>query len=153
MSPQLTLRALTMAIRGSRYACRSYQKRLAQHGMLRSMSRRGSSWDNAPTESGLHTLKTGQVRHRRCQTRQEARLDFFEYVEAFYNRQRRQSFLGCPPNPGQITRQRHRLGVLAKVQPADGRDAVVLAVNAEAAQVFVLPAHQHLDDPVQIGDR
>lgn len=55
--------------------------------------------------------------------------------------------------PEPEARQRHRLGVLAKVQPADGRDAVALAVNAEAVQVVVFPAHQHLDDPVQIGDR
>ena len=80
--------------RGSQYACRAYQKLLAKHGMLCSMSRKGNCWDNAPTESWFHTLKTEKVHHRRDQTRQEAMLDIVEYVEAFYNRQRRHSALG-----------------------------------------------------------
>ncbi|QCO05783.1 twin-arginine translocase TatA/TatE family subunit (plasmid) [Azospirillum argentinense] len=50
--------------------------------------------DNAPTESWFHTLKSEQVHHRCYQTRQEAMLDIFECVEAFYNRQRRHSALG-----------------------------------------------------------
>lgn len=83
MSQQLTLRALTMAIqrqrpapglvhhsdRGSQDACRAYQKLLAKHGMLCSMSRKGNCWDNASTESWFHTLKTEQVHHRCYQTR------------------------------------------------------------------------------------
>lgn len=108
MGQQLALRALTMAIqhqrpgpglvhhsdRGSQYACRAHQKLLAKHAMLCSMSRKGNCWDNAPTESWFHTLKTEQVHHRCHQTRQEAMLDIFEYIEAFYNRQRRHSALG-----------------------------------------------------------
>ena len=108
MSQQLTLRALTMASqrqrpgpglmhhsdRGSQYACRAYQALLAKHAMVCSMSRKGNCWDNAPTESWFHTLKTEQVYHRSYLTRQEAMLDIFEYVEAFYNRQRRHSALG-----------------------------------------------------------
>jgi putative transposase len=108
MSQQLTLRALTMALqrhrplpglvhhsdRGSQYACRAYQKLLAKHGIVCSMSRKGNCWDNAPTESWFHSLKTEQVHHRTYQTRQEAMLDIFEYMEVFYNRQRRHSALG-----------------------------------------------------------
>ncbi len=42
-------------------------------------------------ESFFHTLKTELVMHRDYQTREEARTDLFEYIEMFYNRQRRHS--------------------------------------------------------------
>ena len=45
-------------------------------------------------ESFCHTLKTELVHHRDYQTRDEARRDIFEFIEIFYNRQRRHSTLG-----------------------------------------------------------
>ena len=59
-----------------------------------SMSRRGDCYDNAPMESFWGTLKTELTLHRRYQTRQEARQDIQEYIEIFYNRQRKQKKLG-----------------------------------------------------------
>ncbi|QCR21131.1 IS3 family transposase [Pontibacter sp. SGAir0037] len=50
--------------------------------------------DNAVAESFFKTLKTELVYHCRFTTRQEARLAVFEYVEIFYNRERRHSALG-----------------------------------------------------------
>ncbi len=67
---------------------------LAKHKIVCSMSRKGNCWDNAPTESWFHTLKTEQVYHVSYKTRQEAMLDIFDYIEVFYNRQRRHSTLG-----------------------------------------------------------
>ena len=58
------------------------------------MRRKGNCWDNAPTESWFHTLKTEQIYHVSYKTRQEAMLDIFDYIEVFYNRQRRHSTLG-----------------------------------------------------------
>ena len=108
MPQELTLAALDMAIqrrrplpgcmhhsdRGSQYAAGDYQKQLAKYGMVCSMSRKGNCWDNAPMESFFHSLKTELVHHRDYQTRDEARRDIFEYIEVFYNRQRRHSTLG-----------------------------------------------------------
>jgi putative transposase len=108
MPQELTLAALDMALkrrrplpglmhhsdRGSQYAAGAYQKRLAEHGIVCSMSRKGNCWDNAPMESFFHTLKTELVHHRDYQTRDEARHDIFEFVEVFYNRQRSHSTLG-----------------------------------------------------------
>ena len=108
MPQELTLAALDMALqrrrplpglmhhsdRGSQYAAGAYQKRLAEHGIVCSMSRKGNCWDNAPMESFFHTLKTELVHHRDYLTRDEARRDIFEYIEVFYNRQRRHSTLG-----------------------------------------------------------
>ncbi|MCC9138498.1 IS3 family transposase, partial [Pontibacter silvestris] len=58
------------------------------------MSRKGNCWDNAVAESFFKTLKTELIYHRRFTTRQEARLAILEYIEIFYNRERRHSALG-----------------------------------------------------------
>ncbi len=45
-------------------------------------------------ESFFHTLKVELVHDRKYKTRDEAKKDIFEYIEGFYNRQRRHSYLG-----------------------------------------------------------
>jgi transposase InsO family protein len=80
--------------RGSQYASGLYQKTIKKHGFICSMSRKGNCWDNAPSESFFHTLKVELTHHRRYRTRQEAKQDIFEYIEVFYNRQRRHSTIG-----------------------------------------------------------
>lgn len=80
--------------RGSQYASGLYQKTIKERGFICSMSRKGNCWDNAPSESFFHTLKTELTHHRRYRTRQEAKQDIFEYIEVFYNRQRRHSTIG-----------------------------------------------------------
>jgi transposase InsO family protein len=105
---KLTMDALGMALgrrrpgpgllhhsdRGSQYASGDYQAMLQANGITCSMSRKGEVYDNAPMESFFHTLKNELVHHRRYHSRQQARTDIFEYVEVFYNRQRRHSYLG-----------------------------------------------------------
>jgi putative transposase len=80
--------------RGVQLAAHEYRKRLKQHGMLCSMSRKGDCWDNAPMESFYATLKGELVEERDYLTRDEARADVFQYVEGFYNRRRLHSGLG-----------------------------------------------------------
>ena len=84
--------------RGSQYASQEYQQLLAQHGILSSMSRIGNCWDNAVAESFFATLKLELVYQTQWRTRDEARSAIFEFLELFYNRQRRHSALGylCP---------------------------------------------------------
>lgn len=79
---------------GSQYCSLIYQKLLKQFGMKASMSRRGNCYDNAPMESFWGTLKQELVNHRRYYTRKEAVQDITEYIEIFYNRQRKQKRLG-----------------------------------------------------------
>ncbi len=79
--------------RGSQYCAHSYRKLLEQFGMEASMSRKGNCYDNAPMESFWGTLKNELVHHRRYRTREEAIMDITEYIEIFYNRQRRQARL------------------------------------------------------------
>ncbi len=80
--------------RGSQYCSLDYQKLLKQFGMQASMSRKGNCYDNAPMESFWGTLKQELVHHRKYRTRQETIQDITEYIEVFYNRQRKQKRLG-----------------------------------------------------------
>lgn len=80
--------------RGSQYCSYDYSKLLKQFGMKPSMSRKGNCYDNAPMESFWGTLKSELVYHRRYRNRQEAIQEISEYIEVFYNRQRRQARLG-----------------------------------------------------------
>jgi transposase InsO family protein len=84
--------------RGVQYACESYRRLLAEHGMIPSMSGAGDCHDNAVAERFMGALKTEWTHHERYATREQARLSVFEYIEVFYNRQRRHSTLGyvCP---------------------------------------------------------
>ena len=62
--------------------------------MKQSMSRKGNCWDNAVAESFFATLKKELVRNHAFATREGARSDVFQYIEAFYNRRRAHSLLG-----------------------------------------------------------
>ena len=105
---QLVIDALNMAIkngyfesglihhsdRGVQYASNEFQALLKTNGIQCSMSRKGDCWDNAVAESFFHTLKVELIHGKTCNTRQEAKTAIFEYIEGFYNRQRRHSYLG-----------------------------------------------------------
>lgn len=79
--------------RGSQYASMDYQTLIKDHAISPSMSGTGNCFDNAPMESFFATLKLELVHRRHYQTRAEAQLDIFEYIEVFYNRIRRHSSL------------------------------------------------------------
>ena len=108
ITSQLTLEALSVALwsrkpspgllhhsdRGSQYTCGDYRDVLDEHGVLCSMSRKGDCWDNAVAESFFKTLKVERVNDRDYWTREEAQMDIIDYIERFYNRKRRHSYLG-----------------------------------------------------------
>ncbi|WP_423823681.1 IS3 family transposase [Salinisphaera sp. SPP-AMP-43] len=79
---------------GQTYIAASYQKRLREQGMISSMSRRGDCWDNAVAESFFATLKFELMDRNPFESRRVARTAIFEYIEAFYNRQRLHQTLG-----------------------------------------------------------
>jgi putative transposase len=80
--------------RGSQYCSHEYQGLLSQFGLEVSMSGSGNCFDNAPMESFWGILKQELINHRHYRTRREAIEDITEYIEVFYNRQRRQAKLG-----------------------------------------------------------
>jgi putative transposase len=97
--------------RGSQYCSHEFRNILEQYGLTASMSRKGNCYDNAPMESFWGTLKQELVHHRRYRSRQEAIRDITEYIEIFYNRQRRQARLGFLSPV--VYEQRYYAGLLA----------------------------------------
>lgn len=79
--------------RGSQYASENFQQLLNDNHIECSMSRKGDCWDNAAMESFFHSLKTECVHHEKYLTRDEAKKSVFDYIEVFYNRQRKHSYL------------------------------------------------------------
>jgi putative transposase len=105
---ELVVEALQMAIarrkpapglvhhsdRGVQYTSLSFGRRLEDEGLVPSMRRAGSAYDNALAESFVATLKTELLYRVSWPTRQAARTAIFEYIEGFYNTRRRHSSLG-----------------------------------------------------------
>jgi putative transposase len=80
--------------RGVQYACEEFVNEIRQHGNIeRSMSRKGNCWDNAVAESFFKTLKVELIYQNKYQTRKEAELSIFEYIETWYNKNRRHKHL------------------------------------------------------------
>jgi transposase InsO family protein len=80
--------------RGVQYAATDYQALLRTHKMTPSMSRKGDCYDNAVVESFFATLEWELIAEADWHTRAEARTAIFEYIEVWYNQQRRHSALG-----------------------------------------------------------
>jgi len=108
MTERLVVDALEMAVlsrrptgslmhhsdQGSQYQSHRFQAKLKEYNIQLSMSRRGNCWDNAVVESFFKTLKSELQNDARFASREEARLELFEYIEVFYNRKRMHSTLG-----------------------------------------------------------
>jgi transposase InsO family protein len=80
--------------KGSQYDCGDFRTILQEHGFLQSMGTTGDCFDNAVTESAIGTIKSECLFERKLVTRAEARSRIFDYIEVFYNRERRHSSLG-----------------------------------------------------------
>jgi putative transposase len=108
LARELVLDALLMALwrrkprhevlvhsdQGTQYGSDDWRRFCQTNNLRSSMSRRGNCWDNAVAESFFSSLKKERVRKRIYKTRELARADVFDYIEVFYNRTRRHSFLG-----------------------------------------------------------
>lgn len=120
MKRDLAIRALKMAIalrsppkgcifhrcaaRGSQYCSRDYQKILCQRGFRVSMSGKGNCYDNAAVETFFKTIKAELIWRRSWETRRQAQMAIFEYINGFHNPRRRQSALGWK-SPGAFERR------------------------------------------------
>lgn len=108
LAKELALDALLMAVwrrkpkkpvivhsdQGSQYGSDDWHRFCRANNLIPSMSRRGNCYDNAVAESFFSSLKKERIRKIIYRTREAARADIFEYIEVFYNRQRRHSYLG-----------------------------------------------------------
>ena len=80
--------------RGSQYASDEYRHALAHRDIGRSMSRKGDCWDNAVAESFFATLKTELIDGIEFISHDVAHTAIADYIENFYNLQRRHSHNG-----------------------------------------------------------
>lgn len=79
---------------GSQYTSDALLKRCKQTHIKKSLGTVGDCYDNAPAESLNATLEKELLRRVHFRTKAEAKLAIFEYLEVFYNRQRRHSSIG-----------------------------------------------------------
>lgn len=81
--------------RGVQYACTAFTNLLSSYkAVTRSMSRKGNCWDNAVAESFFKTIKTELIYRTRFSDRNEAAVAIFEWIETWYNKNRRHKALG-----------------------------------------------------------
>ncbi len=80
--------------RGSQYASGLFRYFLKLHKIVQSMSRRGDCWDNAVAESFFATIKGDLIDRRSWATKRMVELAVKEYIEVFYNGERRHSSIG-----------------------------------------------------------
>jgi hypothetical protein len=106
MEADLVVRALLMAVwrrqpksgvlvhsdQGSRYIGYDWPDFLQSHNLVSSMSRRGNCHDTAVAESFFQLLKRERIKRRIYPDRKAARVDIFDYIEMFYNRQRKHGY-------------------------------------------------------------
>ena len=94
---------------GSQYASSAYCSLISENAFQRSMSRKGDCWDNAVAESFFATIKRDLLDRRSWATRAQVEAAVREYIEVFYNGQRRHSSLGniSPINYERLTREAH----------------------------------------------
>jgi putative transposase len=107
MTAELVLQALNMALQqrrpdavihhsdqGSQYASIAFGERCKRMGVRPSMGSVGDAYDNAMAESFFASLECELIDRRSWQTKTEARLALFTYIEGWYNPRRRHSALG-----------------------------------------------------------
>lgn len=106
ITSDLVLNALLMAVwrrrpqhaviihsdQGSQFSSHDWQDFLKAHNLIGSMSRRGNCHDNAVAESFFQLLKRERIKRKIYNSRDEARRDIFDYIELFYNSQRRHGY-------------------------------------------------------------
>jgi transposase InsO family protein len=80
--------------RGIQYSCNSFVNLLSSYEITQSMCRKGNCWDNAVAESFFKTLKSELIYGNKLVSKEEMKLMLFEYVEIYYNQNRRHSALG-----------------------------------------------------------
>ena len=80
--------------RGVQYASNEFRQVLNNKPVTQSMSRKADCWDNAVAENFFKILKSELIYHSKFQTRLHAKNEVFEFIEIWYNRKRRHSYLG-----------------------------------------------------------
>ena len=154
MTAELVLAALNMALQqrkpegvihhsdqGSQYTSIAFGERCKKMGVRPSMGTVGDAYDNAMAESFFATLECELIDRRTWQTKTEARLALFTYIEGWYNPRRRHSALGqiSPLN----YERKHIDSINSKPHRGQHGLPTVGACVAGATPPVDNPAHEH----------
>lgn len=97
---------------GTQYGSDAWRRFCRSHRLEPSMSRKGNCWDNAVAESFFSSLKKERVKKQIYKTRASATADVADYIDTFYNRVRRHSYLGgVSPEQYEATHKPRRQGL------------------------------------------
>ncbi len=80
--------------RGVQYASGRFRNVLSAQKVTQSMSRKANCWDNAVAESFFKSLKAEAIHGNKLRSKKQLKSVIFEYIEIWYNRQRRHSYIG-----------------------------------------------------------
>jgi putative transposase len=122
---ELVLDAVLMAVRrrrprgtmihsdqGTQFGSDAWRRFCRSHRLQPSMSRKGNCWDNAVAESFFSSLKKERIKKQIYKSRDLAIADLADYIETFYNRTRRHSYLsGVSPEQFEAAHQPRRRSV------------------------------------------
>jgi putative transposase len=151
MTAELVLAALNMALQqrrpdgvihhsdqGSQYTSLAFGERCKKMGVRPSMGTVGDAYDNAMAESFFATLECELIDRRKWETKTEARLALFTYIEGWYNPRRRHSSLGHT-SPA-VFEQRQPEKMRSRSQPAEHGIPTVGVCVAGATPPVDIPA-------------
>jgi len=95
-STTITEKLIFHSDRGSQYASYVFTNIIKSYDGLvkQSMSIKGNCWDNAVVESFFKSLKVEWVYKHSYDQKDQAELSVFTWIETWYNKRRRHSFLG-----------------------------------------------------------
>ena len=79
---------------GAQFVSLAFGQQARAAGIAQSMGSKGDCYDNAVAESFFATLKKELINRRSWPSKAELRTEVFDYIEVFYNRERRHSTLG-----------------------------------------------------------
>lgn len=79
---------------GIQYAAYAFTDELKRYNVKQSMSRKGNCWDNAVAENFFKILKSEMVKHTSFHSILQAKTEIFEFIEIWYNRKRKHTYLG-----------------------------------------------------------
>ena len=118
---------------GGQFVSLAFGQQARAAGIAQSMGSRGDCYDNAVAKSFFATLKKELIHRRSWPTKAELRTEVFDYIEVFYNRQRRHRTLG-QISPAEFEKQHSELdGPGLAASPLASLDKIKLTTSTASA--------------------
>jgi transposase InsO family protein len=120
---------------GSQFVSLAFGQQARAAGIAQSMGSKGDCFDNAVAESFFATLKKELIHRRAWPTKAELRTEVFDYIEVFYNRERRHSTLGQRSPVDYENSTMRRDGPIDAASRLASSDQIMFTASSPAAQV------------------